>query len=155
MSENIKDVKKALAIEKLENELSEERTEWNKILTLLAKGINDELRKTMQVDAEAVSRRQEITELIAVYSYEINKMMPEIKNKKKELFEFYATRYQIKTNGSEKNKLVDADMGYAESKVVAYENHIEFLIESRKTVDHVIWSIKNKIELYNITQMIG
>lgn len=147
--------KKSEVIEKIENELSKERTYWNKAISDMAVKIKDELRFAMHLEAEAVSRRQELTELIGNYSYEINKNMPLIKSKKKKLFEYYATKYQIKTNGTEKNKLIDADMSYAEAKIDAYKNHIDFLTDSRKSIDHIIYSVKNKIELYNITEMIG
>jgi hypothetical protein len=148
-------INKKLTIKKLEDELSNERTEWNKIIGNLANRIKEEIRFAMQLESESLSRRQELTEVIGLYSFKINKLMPGLKNMKKKLFEHYALKYQIKTNGSEKNKLIDADMAYAEAQVQAYENHIEFLIESRKSVDHIIWSIKNKIKLYEITEMIG
>lgn len=155
MAESEKDIKKAKVVEQLEQELSEERTEWNQIIGQMAGRIKEEIRFALQLESEALSRRQELTEIIGIYSYKINKLTPEMKNMKKKLFEHYATKYQIKTNGSEKNKLIDADMSYAEAKIQAYENHIEFLIESRKSVDHIVWSVKNKIKLYEITEMIG
>jgi hypothetical protein len=142
-------------LEELESELSDERTEWNKIISGLASRIKDELKTAIQLEAEAVSRRQEVTEMIGNYSYEINKYLPTYKKAQKKCFEKYATSYQIKVNATERKMVMEADLAFGAGKIKALENHIQFLIESRKTVDHVIWSVKNKIQLYNITEMYG
>lgn len=142
-------------IEILEAELSEERKEWNQIISKLAKDIKKDLSKAMILESEAISRRQEITEIIGEYSYKINKAMPGIKRTKKNLWEHYATKYQLKLNASEKKLFTEADLRYAESQVQAYKNHIDFFMETRKSMDHIVWSVKNKIQLYNITEMIG
>lgn len=150
-----KDKQRAQILENLEKELEEERKQWNQMINDLSVRIKDELKKVLQLEAESVSKRQELTELIANYSYEMNRLLPTIKKKKKDLFEYYASKYQLKTNTSEKNKLIDADMAYVEAKLESYDNHITFLVESRKSMDHIIWSVKNKIELYKITEMEG
>jgi hypothetical protein len=142
-------------IEILEAELMEERKEWNQIISKLSKDIKKDLNYCMILESESVSRRQEITEIIGKYSYKINKAMPGIKQTKKNLWENYATKYQLKLNSTEKKMFTESDLRYAESQVQSYKNHIDFFIETRKTMDHIIWSVKNKIQLYNITEMMG
>lgn len=65
-------------------------------------------------------------------------------------FEFYATKYQIKTSGGEKTKLSEADLTWQIAKRDLLSSYIDFLGETRKTIDHIIWSVKNKIQLYNL-----
>lgn len=146
---------KKMKLEKLETELADERNEWNKIISDLSYRIRDELKTTIQLESEALSRRQEITELIGKYSYEMNKTLVSYKLSQKRIFEHYSTNYQIKVNATEKRSLIESDMAFASAKLKAIENHIQFFIESRKSTDHVIWSVKNKIQLYNITEMYG
>ena len=105
----------------------------------------------MHLEAEAISIRQIINDEIAKYTYKIYKDVPKYKEMVKKRFEYYSTKYQIKTTGGEKTKLTDADLAWQKAKLELYENHITFLGETRKTVDHVIWSVKNKIEIHNIT----
>jgi hypothetical protein len=143
--------------EELEKILEEERTQWNRIVGRLAGQIKDDLKKSMYLEAEAISRLQELTELIANYSYDVNKIFPVIKKMKKKRWEFYTSKYQLgaKMSGTEKKMMTEADLSYLEGQVDAYKNHINFFIEAKKAVSHIIWSVKNKIQLYNITEMNG
>jgi hypothetical protein len=138
-------------IDQLAENLDEKRNKWNKIITSLAARIKDEIQKSIQLESEAISYRQLITEEIAKYTYRIYRDVPKFKQLNKSMFEFYMTRYQFKTNSTEKGKLIDADLAWQKAKLQIYENYIEFLGESRKSVDHIIWSVKNKINIHNIT----
>jgi hypothetical protein len=155
MEEKSKAEEKAEKIEIIEAELAEERKEWNLIVSKLASDIKKDLNKVMILESESISRRQELTELIGNYSYEISKALPGIKKTRKQLWEHYATKYQIKLNATEKKMFTEADLRFAEAQVEAYKHHIDFFMETRKTMDHIVWSVKNKIQLYNITEMMG
>jgi len=99
-------------IEQLEEKLEEERNKWNRIITDLTGRINDEIKTAMQLEAESISFRQILNDEIAKYTYRIYKSVPRLKQLTKSRFEYYATQYQIKTNGSEKNKLIDSDLAW-------------------------------------------
>jgi hypothetical protein len=156
MSEEKKETKDE-RLQKIEDELREERSNWNRDISRMANDIKGELTKAMYLQAESTSKRQEINELIANYSYDINKLLISIKKTKKKVWEYYVTKYQVggKTSSTEKKMLMESDMCYAEAQLELYKNQIDFFTESRKTVDHIIWSVKNKIQLYNITEMMG
>lgn len=138
-------------IEQLAGKLEDQRNKCNRIVTNLTNRITDELKNAMQLEAESISYRQILNDEIARYTYRIYKDVPKLKQMTKARFEYYATKYQIKTNGSEKGKLIESDLAWQKAKLELYENHIQFLSESRKSVDHVIWSVKNKIQIHNIT----
>ena len=75
--------------------------------------------------------------------------MSRIKKLQKEKFEYYCVQYKIKTNASEKSKLIEADISTYTHKVNVYEIHVEYLKETKKNLDNIRWAIKNKLELYN------
>lgn len=138
-------------LDKLETDLSKKMDDWNKIIDKLAKKINCELKLSIDLSAETVSYRQMINEERTHYYFIMYKDLPKLKKLRKTYFEHYSTKYPIKVNGSEKAKLIDADVAYHEAKMDYIQNYINFLSESLKTVDHIIYSVKNKIELYNAT----
>lgn len=138
-------------LDNLEVELHKNEKNWNKIIDDLSKKINSELKHTIELSAEAISYRQMLLEERTQVYYKIYKSMPKLKQLEKAKFEFYSTKYQIKINSTEKAKLIDADLSYHSAKMEYLQNHINFLTECVKNVDHVIWSVKNKIEFYNIS----
>lgn len=138
-------------LSKIVEEFSKKQNVWNKDINSLSSKINSELNKLIELSAESISKRQILIEERTKMYYKIYLDLPKIKNSKKKYFEFYSTKYQIKTNSGDKNKLIDADVGYLEAKLDCIENYILFLTESIKTLDHIIWSVKNRIELYNIS----
>jgi len=152
--EEIKDKKEEL-IEKLEESVSDNRKYWNTIIKDLSEKIRGELNVCLSLQAESISRRQEINEQIATYSYKIFLDNTKLKSLFKSKFEYYTLNYQIKTNSTEKSKIIESDLAWNTAKVMVIENYVDFLMETRKTIDHIVWSVKNKIELYNITGMNG
>jgi hypothetical protein len=142
-------------VQELKTELAKSCQEWSNILYKLTIKINTELKQSLSLEAEAISYRQELTHEIANYSFNLTNDVAKLKKLKKTRFEYYATKYQIKTNGSEKNKLVDADVAFYQEKIDVLDNYLQFLIETKKSMDHVVWSVKNKIQLYNLTEMEG
>jgi hypothetical protein len=137
-------------IKKLESDLTSIEKIWNTDIENLAKRINNELKDCINLSAEAISIRQRLVDEKTNYYYKIYHNMPALKQLHKEKFEYYSLKYQIKTNGSEKLKLIESDLAYHDAKMDLLQNHINFLSESIKTMDNIIYSIKNKIELYNI-----
>ncbi len=135
----------------LEKELLSYQEKWNGIIKDLTGKINCELKKSIDLSAEATANRQILNDERTRHFFKIYKDMPKLKKMRKTHFEWYSTKYNIKINSTEKAKLIDADLAYYEAKIDYLQNHINFLSESIKTVDHVIYSIKNKIELYNAT----
>ncbi len=138
-------------LKNLENDFKRKITFWNNIIDKLSNKINDDIKYTLDLTAEATSQRQILIEERTHYYFTLYKNIPSLKLKKKELFEWYSSKYQFKTNGSEKTKLIEADMSYFDAKLEYIQNYINFLTETLKTIDNIIYSTKNKIDLYNIT----
>jgi len=124
---------------------------WSNTIEKLANRITCELKKSVDLSADATSQRQLLIDERTQYYFKMYKDLPKLKQIRKSKFEFYSGKYPYKTNASEKQKLIDADVCYQDAKMDYIQNYINFLTESIKTVDHVIYSVKNKIELYNAT----
>jgi len=138
-------------LEKLEKELSVSEKKWNEIIEKLSGRINCELKKSIDLSAEATAYRQMLIDERTTFFFKMYKDMPKLKKLRKKHFEFYSTKYPIKVNSTEKTKLIDSDVCWHECKMDYLQNHINFLSDSIKTVDQVLYSIKNKVDLYNAT----
>jgi len=124
---------------------------WSKTIDGLANRINCELKLSIDLSAEATSQRQMLIDEKTHQYFKMYRDYPKLKQIRKKLFEQYSGKYPYKTNAGEKAKLIDADVAYQEAKMEYIQNYINFLADSIKTVDHIIYSVKNKIELYNAT----
>jgi len=135
----------------LEKDLLEKQKRWSDVIEKLSGKITCELKKSIDLSAEATSYRQMLNEEKTQYYYKMYRDLPKLKKLRKTYFEYYSGKYPYKTNASEKTKLIDADVAYQEAKMDYLQNYINYIQESIKTVDHILWSVKNKIELYNYT----
>ena len=151
MAENTDNSKYESILEKLETDLKKLEEITTKKIKELSERVNCELKYSIDLSADATSYRQVLIDDRTNFYFKMYRDMPKLKQLKKKHFEFYSTKYPIKVNSTEKNKLVEADVAFHEARFDYYQNHINFLTECIKTVDHVIYSVKNKIELYNAT----
>lgn len=149
MSEDKIDYDKIL--EKLEHELSTKQKNWSKIIESLSNRITCELKQSVNLSADATNQRQLLIDERTHWYFKMYKDLPKLKQIRKKYFEYYSGKYPYKVNGTEKQKLIDADVAYQETKGDYLQNYINFITDSIKTVDHIIYSVKNKIELYNAT----
>ena len=124
---------------------------WGLIINKLNERIKlDHLKDITNVQAEAISYRQEIIEEVRTYSIKIYKLLQKVKTLNKSRFEFYATSYQVKTNGTEKVKLIDADLSEYQCFIDELDEHVTFLRETSKNLDNLNYAVKNRIEIANI-----
>jgi hypothetical protein len=124
---------------------------WSSIVAGLSNRIKDDhLKDLVDIQAEAISHRQLVVEEIRKYSVRIHKLVQKMKVLHKSKFEFYATSYQVKTNGTEKLRLIEADLSEYQSFIDEMDEHVNFLRDTAKNLESLNYSVKSKIELYNI-----
>jgi hypothetical protein len=138
------------SLEQIENFLSKGREKWDNVIDELSGKINDELKESIELEAIAIAYRQKISSQINSFALRINKDVSRMKLMKKHYFEFYATKYQIKTNTTEKTILIDADISTLSARIDMFDSYVQYLSDCGKSIDHIIWSIKNKIQIHNI-----
>lgn len=124
---------------------------WIAIVADLSRRIKeDDIKKIIDIQAEAISHRQVVIDEVRVYSVKIHKLVQKIKVLTKQRFEFYATSYQVKTTGTEKLKLIEADLSEYQSFINELDEHVNFLRDTSKNLESINYSVKARIELANI-----
>jgi hypothetical protein len=137
----------------LRKQLEESEKYWNSSIEILAKRLTKPVQESVQLQAEAISMRQILTEQIKNMSYQTYKFKQKVKQFEKERLEFYLFGYQIKTNSGEKVKLIEADIASYQYRLDIFDIHVNFLRETQKDIDNINFAIKNKITLYQLTEM--
>lgn len=141
-------------IDKLISKLKENEDYWKNTIGKLADKLNCSSKNVVSLQAETISIRQELSEQIKTMSYQLYKLMPKIKLFKKQRFEYYAgAQSPYATNSSERTKLVEWDLATLDQKKDILDIHIDYLRESLKNMDNINYAIKNKISLYQLTDM--
>jgi len=124
---------------------------WISIVKNLTSRISsDDLKSIVNVQAEAISHRQNVVDEIKVYSVKIHKLVQKMKVLTKARFEFYATSYQVKTSGTEKLRLIEADLSEHQCFINELDEHVNFLRDTSKNLESINYSVKARIELANI-----
>lgn len=141
------------SLEDLKKELLGREQLCNNTIIKLSSKLKDDVKDIIDLQAEVISYRQLMIEDIKQIAYKVYKDLPKIKELRKKTFEFYTLSYNIKTNGTEKAKLMEADLAYYDYKIDIYNTHMEFLKETVKNLDNLNYAIKNKIELVNYLGM--
>lgn len=141
-------------IEKLTTKLREGEEFWNNTIDNMAKRLNCSAKDVVPLQAEAISLHQQLTEQIKSMSYQLYKLLPKIKSYRKQRFEYYAgAQSPYATNSSERTKLVEWDLAQLDLQKDILDIHIEFLRERLKEIETLNFAIKNKITLYQLTDI--
>lgn len=140
-------------IDKLISKLNESEDYWNKTNKTLSSRLNCSVKDIVPLQAEIISIRQELTETIKSMSYQLYKLIPKIKTFKKQRFEYYMGQAPYATNSSERMKLIEWDLANLEHRKDILDIHINFLNETLKDLDNMNFAIKNKIALYQLTDL--
>lgn len=150
MSEN-EEVQEKDSRKEISKKIIESEKQWNSIVNNLTKRLReDDLKNIVDIQAEAISHRQSAVSEIRIYGVKIYKLVQKIKILTKARFEFYATSYQVKTSGTEKVKLIDADLSEYQLFINELDEHVNFLRDTSKNLEAINYSVKSKIELANI-----
>jgi hypothetical protein len=148
------EIEEEVVAEKLIAKLGESEKYWNSTIEGLTKKMSCSAKEVVPLQAEIISLRQQVSEQIKNMSYQIYKMMPKIKSFKKQRFEYYVgTQAPYITNASERMKIIEWDLADHDYKKDILDNHVEFLRETLKNMDNLNFAIKNKIILYQLTDL--
>lgn len=151
MSENEKqENEKQANREFYEKKIKESKGQWQAIVDDLTSRLRDDIKGVIDVQAEAISHRQSVVDEINIYSVKVWKLVQKIKVLSKGRFEFYATSYQVKTSGTEKLRLIEADLSEYQLFINIIDEYVSFLRDTSKNLDAINYSVKSKIELTNI-----
>lgn len=142
------------SVEKLMVKLKNSEDYWNETIRSLSARLNCSAKDVVSLQADAISISQQLNEQIKQMSYTLYKLMPKIKMYKKQRFEYYAgAQAPYATNATERTKLVEWDLAIYDHKKDVLDTHIEFLRESLKVMNVIGYAIKNKVSLYQMTDL--
>jgi len=85
---------------------------------------------------------------IAKRGVSVQKDNIQLKFIKEERLKWQIEKQQFKITSAERKIFIEADMAYHDALVELTKILIDFLIDTKATVDHFIWGIKNKIALF-------
>jgi len=137
-------------LEELQSNITKRQEEHSEDIKKYSNQLNDDISKIVELEAYVLSKRQTILFEIGQYGFRILTDQKHIDKKTKERFEYYSTQYNLKTNSTEKNILINSDLCDFIQKLKMYENHVGYLRECVKTLDQMMWAIKYKIEILGI-----
>jgi hypothetical protein len=137
------------ALQELKEDLEKSEEISQKTILALSLRLKEDVKKAIDLQSDIINYRQILTYDIKKIAYKIYKDIPIIKKLRKTQFEYYTLKYTIKTNATEKVKLIEADLALYDYKIDIYNNHMEFLKECCKNLDSMNYAVKNKIELLN------
>jgi hypothetical protein len=132
------------------DKMSESKKQWKYVIKDLSVRLPGDLKDVVEIQAEAISQRQNVVDEVNIYANNIHKLSQKMKVLTKERFEYYATSYQVKTSGTEKLRLIESDLSEYQLFINELDEHVTFLRDTSKNLDNVNYAIKNKIELANI-----
>lgn len=147
MSETVDKRKEAL--QKREGVHKEMREYWLSNIKGFSKKLKDNsIQSIIPLEAELLSRREELVDEIARLGVSVHKDNIQLKLIKEERLKWQMEKQQFKITATERKIMIESDMAYHDALVELTKNHIEFLIDTKSTIDHFIWGIKNKIALF-------
>lgn len=170
-SETAKDVKKTPTeiLEALRTSFEKEVISWTNDITVVTSKISGHIESINEAQSLALSYRQKLIESVGNYSRRLVKQNNILKTLKKGKFIYYSTGLlpdgnrpspdiirrdqhivSLKKTKSEMDIIISGDLTDSEQYTELLESHIFFLRECVKTVDHCLYSIKNRIELMNL-----
>ncbi len=159
-------VQKAEYNEKLRIILDEKKNEWTSNLKTLPPLLRSDPANMVEANALALSYRSMILDDIHNFVAELNDENKIIKQLTKDKFILFTTgllpdgtrpkgnilnhpMIGVKMNKGEKDLIISGELSEFELTVELLSNVIDFLKESIKTIDHTLYSVKNRIDLFN------
>jgi len=125
---------------------STEREEWKeKIRGLSIRSRN--IRELGEVQIELYSSRQMLLE----YAYKLGQILIKLNTRYRrdrgDRMKFYSEMSQVKYGSNEKTPLIEADLSELKERIDLVDNHMAYMNETIKTVDHFLYGVKSRIAL--------
>ena len=162
INDDEKNTKKELNIENIPNESEKiaqiynlfmnERDDITSSITELSKKFNS-ISTLNELQIELYSRRQMFVDKKSLISDYLNKITRNHKIKKEECFINLKTNSDLYIkNNSDIKMLIDSSLSEIEERINLYTNHIDFLQETINTIDRMIFGIKYRLQIYELTE---
>lgn len=129
-----------------ESQFANERSEWTERVRELSIRMRN-IREIGEVQVELYSDRQKLLE----YAYKLGQILTKLNGKyradKRAKMIYYSEEHNTRYGANEKTSLIDGDLAEIKRKIDMVDNHMSFMNETTKTVDHMLYGIKSRISL--------
>lgn len=136
----------------LESRLLEDRKQWGSKISILIKDLK-EVDRLAELQVMMLSYRQIIIEKIPEIKALLYKKNTSSDNYYKMLFRHYATNYDLKINGGERERLIRTDLSPIQRQINLLQSHLDFYGECIRTLDNMAYAIKNRLTLHTNDSM--
>lgn len=130
----------------MESQFGGERSEWTERIRELSIRMKN-IREMAEVQVELYSDRQRLLE----YAYKLGQILTRLNSKyraeRRAKMVYYSEEHNTRYGANEKTSLIDGDLSDIKRKIDLVDNHMTFMNETTKTVDHMLYGIKSRISL--------
>jgi hypothetical protein len=130
----------------MELQFGDERSEWTERIRELSIRMKN-IREIGEVQVELYSDRQKLLE----YAYKLGQIITRLNSKyridRRTKMVYYSEEHNTRYGANEKTSLIEGDLAEVKRKIDLVDNHMSFVNETTKTVDHMLYGIKSRISL--------
>ena len=123
-----------------------ERSDWTEKISNMSVRMRN-IREIPEIQVELYSDRQKAIEKSYKIGQKIAKLNAQYRSEKKTKMEYYSVSSNVKYGSNEKTSLIEWDLSELKLSIDTFDNHMNFMKETIKTIDHFIYGIKSRIEL--------
>ena len=132
--------------ENFEDTFTRERTEWTERIRELSIRMKN-IREIAEVQVDLYSDRQKLLEYAYKLGQIVSKQNAKFRSDKRTKMIYYSEEHNVRYGSNEKTSLIEGDLSDLKKKIDIVDNHVSFVNETIKTVDHMLYGIKSRISL--------
>ena len=124
----------------------EERADWTEKIRQLSIRMKN-IRELTDVQVELFSSRQILIEYVAKLGQVMSKLNARYRKDRGDKMRHYSENIQVKYGANEKTPLIEGDLTELKERIDVVDIQISFINETLKSVDFMIYGIKQRISL--------
>lgn len=132
--------------ENFEDTFNRERTEWTERIRELSIRMKN-IREMAEVQVDLYSDRQKLLEYAYKLGQIVSRQNAKYRSDKRTKMIYYSEEHNVRYGSNEKTSLIEGDLSDLKKKIDIVDNHVSFVNETIKTVDHMLYGIKSRISL--------
>jgi hypothetical protein len=129
-----------------EEKFSGERMEWTERIRELSVRMRN-IREIAEVQVELYSDRQKLLEYAYKLGQILTKLNSQFRSEKRNKMVYYSEEHNVRYGANEKTALIEGELSDIKRKIDVVDNHMSFMNETVKTVDHFLYGVKSRISL--------
>jgi hypothetical protein len=132
--------------ENFEDTFTRERTEWTERIRELSIRMKN-IREIAEVQVDLYSDRQKLLEYAYKLGQIVSRQNAKYRSDRRTKMVYYSEEHNVRYGSNEKTSLIEGDLSDLKKKIDIVDNHVSFVNETIKTVDHMLYGIKSRISL--------